>query len=325
MSYSLLRQIIPAGNTNHPHKTMGKISYITIHCTDTYGTGATARASANYLTNNSQGAQASWHYTVDDLQAVQSFEDTQECWHAGDGTSGEGNSTSIAIEISTNWGFAAKGQTVPGIKTWEQVTAAQRAEAEIKFKKACDNAAQLTADLLKKHGLGTERVVQHNHWKSAKYPTGKNCPYALRQELLGTSWDWFVNLVTKYYSEADTPAEIKKEESNMSFQTGDTVKITGAAAVYTNGKAVPESVKNKPYTVQQVSGDKLLLQEIVSWVYAKDCTLHTAAGTGQIDLEAMALEKAALIRQIASLTTERDTYKEKLDKGKGLAEEIKKL
>jgi len=335
MSYKLLRQIVSAEKTNHPQKPLKSIEYLTIHNTDTYSTGATAQASANYLGNNSQGSQASWHYTVDDTQAIQSFEDSQECWHAGDGTNGAGNSTSIAIEISTNWGFTAKGQTVSGINTWDQATVAEMTAAEVKFRKACDNAAQLTADLMKAHGLSIDKVVQHNYWKSSKYPSGKNCPYALRQGLFGTSWDWFTGLVTKYYNGSTTPVTENKEETDMSIKVGDTVKITGAKATYTNGKTVPDSVKNKAMTVQQINDDKLLIKEIVSWVYAKDCiavtinSLASAATTNaavtEAQYDAVTREKIALNNQIAALTSERNIYMDKLAKSKILAEQINKL
>jgi len=263
LSYILKQQLVPGGLTNNPNMPLKSISYVTIHNADTYNLTANAQASANYLTNNSQGSQASWHYTADDIHVMQSFDDSQECWHAGDGA-GPGNTTSIAIEISTNWGFVAQGQTQAGVKNWEQATDAEKAVAQTQFQKACDNAAQLTADLLKKHSLGIEKVVQHNYWKSSKYPTGKDCPYAIRKQLFGTSWEWFLGLVKKYYDGGTI---------DMGFQVGDIVQIVGADAVYTNGVPVPASVKNRPFTVKQVNVDKLLLAEINSWVYSKDCQL----------------------------------------------------
>ena len=221
------------------------ISYITIHNTDTYSLGATAQASANYLSNNSQGTQASWHYTVDDINTIQSFPDNMACWHAGDG-SGDGNYTSIGIEISTNWGFVAKGQSVAGIKNWDEATADEKANAELKFLKACDNAAQLTADLLKAHSLGIDKVVQHNYWKSSKYPTGKNCPYAIRLGLFNTSWDWFLGLVNKYYKGV--------EECNMKYFELYKEDMNLRSGIGTNYPVLIVIPKGTVIEVSQVSG-----------------------------------------------------------------------
>lgn len=49
---------------------------------------------------------------------------------------------------------------------------------------------------------------------------------------------------------------------------GDRIKITGTN--YATGQKIPEWVKANTYTVQQISGDRVLVKEIVSWVYKKD-------------------------------------------------------
>ena len=157
------RRICPAGLKNNPNRPLKAIEYITIHCTGNYNTTANAKSHADYLFGGSGGSQASWHYTVDSKEIWQSFEDTQQCWHAGDGSNGPGNYTSIGIEICVN----DRGN----------------------FKKACDNAAYLTAELLKKHKLTIDRVVQHNRWNA------KNCPKELRSGEWGVSWSGFIELV----------------------------------------------------------------------------------------------------------------------------------
>jgi len=88
--------------------------------------------------------------------------------------------------------------------------------------------------------------------------------------------------------------------------------------------------------VQQVNDDKLLIKEIVSWVYAKDCTaVSTAASTPVQTATAetvskaayvqIVAEKAALAAQVAALIVERDGYKDKLAQSKVLAAQISKL
>lgn len=58
------------------------------------------------------------------------------------------------------------------------------------------------------------------------------------------------------------------------YKVGDTVKIVGADAVYSNasdGVKVPEWVKQKTLTIKQISEDKsrVLLMPINSWTYVK--------------------------------------------------------
>ncbi|WP_102400223.1 N-acetylmuramoyl-L-alanine amidase [Haloimpatiens massiliensis] len=56
--------------------------------------------------------------------------------------------------------------------------------------------------------------------------------------------------------------------TNSGVSVGSKIKITGAN--YATGQAIPNWVKNNTYTVQQISGSKALIKEILSWVYIKD-------------------------------------------------------
>ena len=52
---------------------------------------------------------------------------------------------------------------------------------------------------------------------------------------------------------------------------GDKAKIKQTAAYYSGGKIkILEICKGKAYTVQRVSGERVLLKEIYSWVEVKD-------------------------------------------------------
>jgi N-acetylmuramoyl-L-alanine amidase CwlA len=86
---------------------------------------------ADYQFGGSGGREASWHYTVDDLEIWQSFEDGQMCWHAGNKA---GNEQSIGVEICVNKGAAG-------------------------FAIACKNAAWLVAELLTRHNLSVAKEV----------------------------------------------------------------------------------------------------------------------------------------------------------------------
>ena len=54
-------------------------------------------------------------------------------------------------------------------------------------------------------------------------------------------------------------------------RVGSRVKIIGSK--YTTGQTIPDWVKSKTYTVQQIAGDRALIKEIVSWVFTKDLML----------------------------------------------------
>jgi len=153
------RQIV--GNLDNTYGDGNGRDYITIHETANTNSGADAEAHAD-LQSGGNSRDASWHYSIDDHSAYQSYEDTIQCWHAGDGQ-GNGNLNSIAIEICVN--------------------------KDGNFAQAVSNAASLTADLLAKYSLGVDRVVQHNKW------SGKNCPTYLRNGSKGITWADFLDMV----------------------------------------------------------------------------------------------------------------------------------
>lgn len=170
MAYTLKQKLCPSGLKNNPNRNLKSIDYITIHNTGNYSPTANAASHADYQYTGSGGRQASWHYTVDDKEVWQSFDDERECWHAGDGNNGLGNYTSIGIEICVN--------------------------DQSKFALACAIAAELTADLLKKHNLTPDKVVQHNKW------SGKDCPAELRSGKWGVTWADFIGTIETVYRPA---------------------------------------------------------------------------------------------------------------------------
>lgn len=60
---------------------------------------------------------------------------------------------------------------------------------------------------------------------------------------------------------------------NTKLQVNDIVTINQSAAEYATGQAIPAWVKSSQYTIGQISTNKVLLQEIESWVNARDVTL----------------------------------------------------
>ena len=77
-----------------------------------------------------------------------------------------------------------------------------------------------------------------------------------------------------------TSSSSSSSSSSGSIGVGSKVKITGSK--YATGQTVPGWVKQNTYTVSEVgSGGKLLLKEIVSWVYAKDVQLISGGTTSK--------------------------------------------
>jgi N-acetylmuramoyl-L-alanine amidase CwlA len=135
----------------------------------------------------------------------------QMCWHAGDGIGG-GNSSSIGIEICVN---DRNG-----------------------FIDACDKAAWLTAELLKRHKLNIDKVVQHNRW------SGKNCSMELRNSTWGISWVDFIARINQFMNEAS----VSPLEPSVSTSASTTAKPmyrvqVGAYSVKSNADAMLAKVK----------------------------------------------------------------------------------
>lgn len=144
------------------------VTGITIHTTGNKNAGADAQAHAN-LQSRGNVRVASWQWQVDDKEAIQSYEDKRQCWHAGDGR-GPGNTTTTAIEICVN--------------------------SDGNYTQAVTNAAELTAMLMRKHGIkSTAKVRQHNEFSTF----GKNCPREIRDGKAGIDWPAFLAMVQSFY------------------------------------------------------------------------------------------------------------------------------
>lgn len=130
-----------------------KCTSITVHETANQSRGADAQAHAN-LQSSGNVRQASWHIQVDDSEAIRSYPDTAQCWHAGPAAA-----DSIAVEICVN--------------------------ADGDYEAAFTRAAAVVAGLRAKHGIPRSKVYDHAHW------TGKNCPSIMRAT---GRWQEFLNL-----------------------------------------------------------------------------------------------------------------------------------
>jgi N-acetylmuramoyl-L-alanine amidase len=141
--------IIPASNDNRPGYAMVP-AYITVHETSNYAAGADAEMHRRFVANGGGSEEVSFHWVVDDHEAIHLVPDDEVAWHAGDGAQGPGNRSSVAIETCVNQG-----------SDWGRTRR---------------NLAILTAQLMHQHGIPLAKVVQHNHW------SGKNCPLIIRKD-----------------------------------------------------------------------------------------------------------------------------------------------
>lgn len=114
--------------------------YVTVHSTG--NPRSTARNERDWLTNPANKRTASWHICVDEREAIEAIPLAEVAWHAGDGGNGPGNRRSIAIEICESSNRA----------------------------KTLQNAIELAADLLRRLGLGADRLRRHWDWSKKPCP-----------------------------------------------------------------------------------------------------------------------------------------------------------
>ncbi len=170
---------------------------ITIHNT---ANDASAANEVAYMIRNNY--QTSFHYAVDDYQAVQGIPENRNAWHASDGH-GFGNMKTIAIEIC----YSKSGGD--------------------RFHKAEENAAELVAILMKKYGWGADQLgtkVINTH----KYRSGKYCPHRTLDEGIDRFW----NMVREKLGVATGSTNVNPVQNNTGARkVGDVVTING---IYTS-------------------------------------------------------------------------------------------
>ena len=222
---NIRQQLVPANITSKVTSAgVNSRQLITVHQTGNIGRGANAAAHANLQARGNSRA-ASWHWTVDDTEAVQSFDHQARCWHAG---TSAGNHTSIGVEICVN----SDGNYVAALK----------------------NAATLIAKLLTELKLPLTAVVQHNRW------TGKHCPTQIREAKNGFGWAEFLDLIRA----AMTPPATSPTNSSVT-NTVTTVPNTVTTATNTVttvtklGEKMPILDLNKPQTGLNVKRLQALL------------------------------------------------------------------
>lgn len=251
-------------------------------CIHNTANDAAAKNEIAYMKSNNN--KVSFHIAIDDKEAIQAIEFNRSSWHAGDGSSGKGNRSYIAIEIC----YSKSGG--------EKFIAAEK------------RAAKEIAAILKSYNWGLDKVKAHRDFSS------KNCPHrtnmANLKNMIKFELDKLNNIVDEgpinigdsvkvignnYATGQVIPDWVKKEIytiekivgnkallkeitswiylndlilATKNIVIGSKVKVIGNN--YATGQVVPDWVKKEIYTVAKIDGSKVLLKEITSWIYIKD-------------------------------------------------------
>lgn len=105
--------------------------------------------------------------------------------------------------------------------------------------------------------------------------------------------------------DTDTPATDDGKDANKvtpsEIQEGMTVTIKFSATNYSTGQAIPKWVKENSYKVLQKSGNKVLLDNIMSWVAASDVqALDTGGSTSTGNTQTHIVQSGDTLSGIAS-------------------------
>ena len=192
---------------------------------------ASAQNEVKYMISNNN--QVSFHFAVDDKEIVQGLPLDRNAWACGDGANGKGNRKGIQIEICYSKSGGAR------------------------FENAEKNAAKFIAQLLKERGWGVDNVKKHQDFSN------KYCPH----RTLDKGWASFVNMIKDYLNELNKPVQ---STQSSSISVGDKVKVKTTATHYATGQSMASFVKGSTYEVTRIDGNKLLLSDIVSWVWDYD-------------------------------------------------------
>lgn len=250
LSFPVEVRFIPASQTmQRPGYAMAP-ARTTWHDTGNPGARTNAESHARWMAAgcpdaNGNPTYTSWHFTVDDGRAIQHIPLNEVAWHAGDGSNGPGNRTSIAIEECVN--------------------------SDRNAAKTRANAAELHAFLireLKLQGGTVNGCVQHNYW------SGKNCPEVIRNAGL---WPEMQRQMTaRLGSTPTTPvyAEAAPIAKGSQVINGYVFLAPGGKTVQADVVPVKYADKDQPATGPALKkGTKLTQDQIGHYVVGTDGAL----------------------------------------------------
>lgn len=196
---------------------------ITVHNTFNY---APARNEIAYMQRNN--SYVSFHFAVDEKEAIQGVPLNRCTWNAGDGVNGKGNRQTISIEICRS-------------------TSSNRSLSEA----AEENGARLVAMLCRKYGFGIDDIYKHQDW------SGKYCPHYILGKPNG--WRNFLAKVKAYMGSTATTTTTKpasQPNPNGAYRVIVTTPVLRVRASSTVNSAHVTSVyKGDVYTIVQTAGN----------------------------------------------------------------------
>lgn len=160
---TVIQKLCPAGRYDIKCPYVRIPDRIVVHNT---ANDAPARNEVAYMINRPE--EVSFHFAVDDTEAVQGLPLERNAWASGDGL-GAGNMRGIHVEIC----YSKSGGE--------------------RFQRAEDNAARLIAGLLRDRGWDVGRVTKHQDYDD------KYCPH----RTLDMGWERFLGMVKKYMEQED--------------------------------------------------------------------------------------------------------------------------
>lgn len=157
------------------------------------------------------------------------------------------------LPINRNAWACGDGANGKGNRKGIQVEICYSKSGGTRFDQAEKNAAHFIATLLRERGWGIEKVKKHQDFRN------KYCPH----RTLDKGWNGFLQMIKSYLD--DIPVT-----SLSDFKVGEKVRVKESATQYATGQALAWFVKGSIYEVTKVAGDKLLLSDIISWVWIDD-------------------------------------------------------
>ena len=192
-------------------------------------------------------------------------------WHAG----GAAHNTHIGVEMCEPSTIRYTGGAT--------FTCSNLTDAKAVATRTYNSAVELFAYLCKMYGLNPLAdgvIVSHKEGCARGIASNHGDPEHLWNQLgLGYTMNTFRQAVKKAMDGSSTTVSSGNSNtgSTSSIKIGDKVRVTGTN--YATGQVIPSWVKQKTYTVQEVSGNKALLKEIISWVYMKDLALQSSTSS----------------------------------------------
>lgn len=216
----LVQKLIPTSQyaTKCPYGMRPK--GVTIHNT---ANDATAQNERDNLARPDNTAEVSFHIAVDDKEAILCIPLERNAWHAGDGATGPGNSSYIAMEICHSLSGGPK------------------------FIAAEKRAAKETAALLKTYGWTINNVKKHQDF------SGKYCPH----RTLDMGWQRFLAMVQAELNLLNKPAAAAPVDNLYRVRKSWDDAKTQLGAFKVLKTAVDLCNRNKGYAVFDSKGDKI--------------------------------------------------------------------